>query len=196
MISKKYKEVVAKKGKSMWLNRKSNVSSFVESLKNNYRKLENLKVLDAGCAQGRDSAEIASFGLNVTGLDTSKEFITQARIEHPKIKFDLGDITKLPYRTGEFDAVYCVNTLFYINPNKSLPELSRVLKTGGVLFITLDKKIVNLEEGETIHELNINDALKLLDDYKVLSKTPLKRVDEVPFRHEHDFYEMALVKEK
>jgi hypothetical protein len=82
-----------------------------------------------------------------------------------------------------------------MKPEESLPELSRILKIGGLMFITLDRKIINLDKNEVTHKLNVEKTLKILKGFKVLDKIHFKRIDEVPFRHEHDFYEIALIKE-
>ena len=195
MISKKYIAVVAQDGQNMWLKRKSNVKSFVSVLKKTLSESKKLKILDAGCANGRDSNEIALEGYKVIGIDCDKNFINDAKKSYPKTKFEIGDIQNLKYKNNEFDAVYCVNTLFYLSPNKSIPELLRVVKKDGVLFITLDEKIVNLDENKIMHSLNVEKTIKLLfKDCKILSKKYLKRIDKIPFKHKHYFYEIAVQK--
>ncbi len=194
MISEKYKETVAKKGKLQWLNRESNVKNLIKSLKNNFGEIRGLKILDSGCAQGRDSAEIASSGAIVTGIDSDPKFVREAKNLYPTLKFDLGRIEDLPYKSAEFDAVYCVNTLFYTDPKRSLPELERVLKPLGILFITLDKSIIDLEKNKVMHTLDVNQALKIFKDLELISKTYFERQDEVPFKHRHLFYEIVLKK--
>ena len=142
MISEEYRKQVTV-GESHWLDRDSCVGEFVASLTPVYEQLEGLDVLDAGCAQGRDTVEISSHGVKAQGIDSNAAFISQARIANPSLTFDVGDIERLPYATETFDAVYCVNTLFYTDPHKSLPELERVVKPGGIIFITLDQKLIN-----------------------------------------------------
>jgi len=106
----------------------------------------------------------------------------------------VGDIRKLKYKNSSFDAVYCVNTLFYLAPEASIPELLRLVKEGGVLFITLDEKIINIDEGKIIHSLNVEDALKLFKSCKILGKTYVERIDKIPFKHKHFFYEITVQK--
>ncbi len=193
MISGRYKKKVAQ-GKVHWLRRNSQTSRFVNILKKKFHHLSELKVLDAGCAQGRDSAEISRKGVIVFGLDSNKKFISEAKAAYPKIKFKLGKIEHLPYKNEEFDAVYCVNTLFYTQPEESLPELERVVKSGGVIFLTLDKSIFDLDKKEKIHSLNVEKALKIFKKSRVVQKKYLERIDKEPFKHKHLFYEIVLVK--
>jgi hypothetical protein len=77
-----------------------------------------------------------------------------------------------------------------------LKELNRILKINGILYITLDEKIFNIDENKEIHSLDINETLKLLQNYKILSKKYKERIDEIPFRHKHSFYSLVLKKEK
>ena len=195
MIGEKYKKIVAEKGKSQWLSRKSDVQNFLFFLKKHFKDIKGLKVLDAGCAQGRDSNEISINGLEVLGLDYDENFIKEAKKEYPSLKFEIGKIEDLSYPDESFDAVYCVNTLFYTDINKSLPELSRVLKSNGILFITLDEKIVNLDENKIIHSLDVDQAIKNLKNLKLLSKEYAERTDEVPFKHTHHFYHVVFIKQ-
>jgi ubiquinone/menaquinone biosynthesis C-methylase UbiE len=194
MISDEYKEKV-KVGKSHWLDRGVNIKQFITILKDHFNNLNNLKVLDAGCAQGQDTNDINKHEINVVGLDKNESFIKQAKQNFPEISFDLGDIEKLPYKDNQFDAIFCINTLFYTNPQKSLTELERVTKKNGILFITLDKQIIDLDKNKIIHQLNIDSALNIFKNCKLLSKTYKERADDSPFKHKHFFYEIVLQKQ-
>jgi SAM-dependent methyltransferase len=196
VISEKYKKITTKKGTSHWLKRTSNPYSFINALKEHFGDVKDLKVLDAGCAQGRDAEEIRGAGAEVIGIDHNPEFIKEAKKAYPRIQFDVGPIEHLPYKNGEFDAVYCVNTLFYTKPEESLPELERVVRVGGIIFITLDKKIFDINKNIEIHSLDIDKALKNFKKSEFMSKTYLERVDETPFKHQHFFYEIVLIKKR
>jgi ubiquinone/menaquinone biosynthesis C-methylase UbiE len=194
VISNKIKKIVSQKGKSHWLNRKSNTKEFINTLKKHFSDLKGLKILDAGCAQGRDSAEIAKFDGKVVGLDYSKEFIKEAKLAHPEMTFKQGHIEKLPFLNNTFDAVYCVNTLFYTKLDKSLPELERVLKPNGILFITLDEKIINLDNKKTIYSSSVPHSLHIFKKAIIINKVYMERIDGTPFKHKHFFYEITLKK--
>lgn len=79
MIPSKYKKKVAEQVKEQWLSRESDVSAFVGVLKENFGNINGLSVLDAGCAQGRDSAELAKRGVVVTGIDNNETFLSEAK---------------------------------------------------------------------------------------------------------------------
>ncbi len=193
MIPEDYKRKAAK-GQSHWLQRDSSVESFIRALETEYDGLEDLTVLDAGCAQGRDTAEIFNYEINARGIDYNPEFIELARRDNPRICFDIGNIEELSYTKEQFEGVYCVNTLFYTDPKRSLPELERVVKRGGIILVTLDEKIVDLDKDEVIHTLDVDKALRYFRSSDVLKREYKEREDSSPFRHIHHFYEVVLKK--
>lgn len=194
MIKKKYKIIIAKKWKEQWLNRKSNVKELINFTKKIKKDISKLNFLDAWCAQGRDTKEISSYGTNIIWIDCDQNFIKEAKTKYPKIEFILWNIEKLPFKSESFDVVYCVNTLFYTNIKKSLLELARVLKKSGLLFITLDKNILNIDENIEIHSLDTKKTLKYLNEFDILYKDKRERTDKIPFKHKHIFNVILLQK--
>jgi SAM-dependent methyltransferase len=106
------------------------------------------KVLDVGCTS-RDNflaPALAAIGWEVYGID-SRLF----RLEYPGFHFVSGDITHTIFPDRFFDAVYAVSTFehmgisgrYGIKTNikdidfKVMTEISRILKPGGSLFITV-----------------------------------------------------------
>jgi SAM-dependent methyltransferase len=95
-------------------------------------------ILDAGCADGHITAEIARKATgSVVGVDISKEFIALAEETHSGIEFHTGDFEKLPFGRKTFDAVVTSFTLMWVkNARKAGREAFRVLKPGGVFLAT------------------------------------------------------------
>lgn len=102
---------------------------------------KNKKTLDVGCGEG----EFSKFGKdNITGVDLNERAINKLKAEG--YWAELGDITKLRFQEGEFEAVHCHNVIEHLdieNALKMLKESSRVLKSGG-LFI-LSSEVVTKE---------------------------------------------------
>ena len=194
MISDEYREKVMS-GRSHWLDRSSDVGEFVRILNGNFSNLKGLLVLDAGCAQGRDSLEIFNWGMDVVGIDINKDFILEAKNICSEMQFDVGSVEHLPYENDKFDAVYCVNTLFYTDLKKSLLELMRILKKGGIAFVTLDEKIVDLEKNVDVYSLDVEKSLEFFGDCNIVSKNYLERIDDSPFRHKHFLYQIVIRKD-
>ena len=181
-------------GKTHWLERSSDVEFLLLAIDSEFDNINGLNILDAGCAQGRDTSEIFNSGMRVTGIDSNEKFISEARHNHPDIQFNVGNIEDLPYDDEQFDVVYCVNTLFYTRPEESLPELERVLKSGGIVFITLDKSIFDMDKNKELHSMDVDRALLNFKNCKIISKVYTERVDKTPLNHKHFFYKIILRK--
>jgi len=99
-------------------------------------------IFDAGCGEGRNSIYLGKQGFKIYGLDIASPAIEKAKnwakSEGLTDKVDLivGDVTKLPYNDGLFDAVYDGHTMEFI-PEKELyiGEIARVLKSKRLFFI-------------------------------------------------------------
>jgi ubiquinone/menaquinone biosynthesis C-methylase UbiE len=86
-------------------------------------------------------------GLDVHGIDVAGEMVRQARQRmagHPLEKrchFEVGDIERLRYASGTFNAVLCMGVLEYLpRYSRALNEIWRVLAPGGVVVITLPNR--------------------------------------------------------
>lgn len=97
------------------------------------------KVLDAGCASGRDSAILVEKGLNVVGVDLSIGLVNVAKREHPNIIFIHCSFLELPFEKDEFDGVWAHASLVHLETDsevrKALKEFNRVLKKDGILHL-------------------------------------------------------------
>jgi trans-aconitate 2-methyltransferase len=91
------------------------------------------RVLDVGCGTGRLSAEIASSGAEVLGIDYSPTMVSQARANFPILSFETQDACTMPY-LGEFHAVFSNAALHWMQPaEQAAAAMSRALKPGGRL---------------------------------------------------------------
>jgi trans-aconitate methyltransferase len=89
------------------------------------------RILDLGCGTGQLTAEIASSGAKVLGLDSSPEMLGQARQNYPHLKFVLADATS--FRLGEpFDAVFSNAALHWVkNAEAAVESIAAALRPGG-----------------------------------------------------------------
>lgn len=114
-------------------------------------KKTNLNILDIGCSGGYYYDFLKFAGLKhfrYQGCDISPEFIKLAKKLHPKLKFNLGDITKLPYKSGEFSFVFASAVLYYAQSyKKAIEELARVSSK----YILLHRVAVFDNKQKTIH---------------------------------------------
>ena len=89
------------------------------------------RILDLGCGTGHLTAEIASRGANVQGIDRSAEMIAEARRQHPDLKFEIADATELAF-DEEFDAVFSNAVLHWIHePENVIRGVAKALRPNG-----------------------------------------------------------------
>lgn len=110
-------------------------------LKKFVKKLnKNSKVLDLGCAFGRDTQFFLDNKFDAYGVDLSKKLIEKAKIRVPTGKFQVASLLDLPFEDDFFDAIWCSATLLHLSKKdvpKALSEMQRVLKTKGILYLHL-----------------------------------------------------------
>lgn len=105
---------------------------------------EGGRVLDAGCGPGVFIDDFIKHNHEVHGIDISSAMINLAEIKikeknyAKKFNFKVGDIENLSFPDGYFDSVLCVGVLEYLKDDvKALKEISRVLKKGGEVIVTV-----------------------------------------------------------
>lgn len=101
-------------------------------------------VLDAGCANGRNSVFFAQKARKVYGIDSSKkmlEFAEKNSKQFPNIDFRQQDVRKMLFENDFFTHAYCLATIHLLKTTQdqllALKELHRVLKKGGVLCVSV-----------------------------------------------------------
>lgn len=119
----------------------------VNKINLNFLKLKpGGKVLDIGCSYGEQAMEIAKQGLQVYGIDSSKELVSQFKLAAKKQKLNcvpiVGDATKMPYKQNQFNAVVATEIFEHIpNPQKAIEESYRVLIPGGRICVSVPTKL-------------------------------------------------------
>ncbi|MCU0523939.1 MAG: bifunctional 2-polyprenyl-6-hydroxyphenol methylase/3-demethylubiquinol 3-O-methyltransferase UbiG [Elainella sp. Prado103] len=97
---------------------------------------QGLRVLDVGCGGGYTCEFLASRGSIVSGVDPASQCIHAAQ-EHARsvgqsICYQLGAAEALPFQSGEFDVVVCVDVLEHVaDLPQTIQEIQRVLKPQG-----------------------------------------------------------------
>jgi len=116
-----------------------------------YSYLKDCKyVLDAGTGTGRFAIYLAQRGLNVVAIDSSREMIEIARkkaeregCQH-RIQFIVADIENLPLRDRSVDGFCSIIVLIHlVCRDYALSELSRVLKSNGILVLDVPNKLLS-----------------------------------------------------
>ena len=101
------------------------------------------RVLDFGCGSGDVTLALKRAGFNVSGFDTSRAMLAEARqrCEGEQIEFvhgEPGEYSRLPFGPGTFLGIVASSVLEYVpNPLAQIAELARVLGDNGLLVITV-----------------------------------------------------------
>jgi SAM-dependent methyltransferase len=133
----------------------------ITSLSN--RPLEGQRVLDAGCGYGLFLVVCGFYGAeSLHGVDmdpTPIEFSRAYRGTLPpsladRLHLELGDVDHLPYEDHSFDLVTAIEAVsHYLELDRALAELARVLRPGGTLVISDGNNGLNRRYAREIHEL-------------------------------------------
>ena len=116
---------------------------------------KNGKVLDVGCGFGLMSIYLAISGAQmVSGVDANEEKIEVfkkilSRFTPPpsNIEARLGDALNLEYESGHFDAAFVHEVISHVRDVDSfIQEMNRVLRKGGILFISDGNNALNIFE--------------------------------------------------
>lgn len=111
--------------------------------------LDGKKWLDAGCGTGRLSRLLAGKGCLVRGVDAARSMLAAARDaaqtagfkDNPSFQY-VESIEHLPFEDRAFDGILCSSVIEYVdNPSRCIAELSRTLKPGGVLLLTVPNRL-------------------------------------------------------
>jgi ubiquinone/menaquinone biosynthesis C-methylase UbiE len=134
-----------------WYEDKKNIDEMVNWQKGKLKKWEQevaevfpkeAKILDVGCGMGREAYVLTDMGFSVTGIDISKEVISQvtqlSKQNGYNIPFLIYDGHILPFDDNSFDVVVIWAQTFgimYGDAYKAsfLNECRRVLKKNGLL---------------------------------------------------------------
>jgi SAM-dependent methyltransferase len=112
------------------------------------RFTKEMKILDAGCGEGRNAVYFIRQGYPIFGIDPNEVAIQYCRYLAKSLnpdfdihKFQFGKLEDIPFHTGAFDAVICSAVLHFASNVdyfwQMISEINRVLKPGGVFWFRM-----------------------------------------------------------
>jgi ubiquinone/menaquinone biosynthesis C-methylase UbiE len=108
------------------------------------------KILDIGCGSGVGARNLQEKGLQVYGIDLSKELLKVSEKESPNSKFYKMDMRKLKFEDNYFDGIWQMASLIHLEKkdvSTALYEANRVLKFKGIIYVP-----VKMGEGEGLEK--------------------------------------------
>lgn len=99
------------------------------------------KILDIGSNGGGLTAKIAGLfpKAKTTGVDVYPKVVSYALARHPSVSFLVADGQNLPFKTNQFDLIFCLETLEHVaDPARVLSEIKRCLAKDGRAIISMD----------------------------------------------------------
>ncbi len=173
-------------------------------LKGRFR--HGMRILDAGCGEGRNLVYFIRNNFDVWGIDNNAEALRMSRVVGRSIspifdpeKFLESDLSSLPFPPASFDAVICSAVLHFARTEEEFltmfEEMIRVLRKEGLLFfrmtsdIGLEGKIKKVNDHQyELPDQSIRFLLtrtlynNLLTTFKLQPVEPLKTVNVADVR--------------
>jgi trans-aconitate methyltransferase len=95
------------------------------------------KILDIGCGTGDLAFEIAGYGADVTGIDTSSTMLDAARKKYPQLHFKTGDAEHIG-ETALYDKVFSNAAIHWLkNIDQMMSSVYESLVPGGIFVCEL-----------------------------------------------------------
>ena len=115
-------------------------------LKNKFRPLSGINILDIGCGGGLLSEPMSRMGANVTGIDASDINIKIAKLHSKKNKLKINYLCSSPEKlkiTKKFDVILNMEIVEHVEDiDFFLKSCSKLLKKNGIMFVaTLNKTL-------------------------------------------------------
>lgn len=103
------------------------------------RNPSDYRVLDGGCGLGQWVLALSSLGLNCTGIDISKKTVGILQQLFPFCDWVVADIRSTIFPDNHFDLYYSWGVFehFESGPRDCILEARRILKSDGLLFLTV-----------------------------------------------------------
>jgi SAM-dependent methyltransferase len=152
----------------MWWYRA--VHAHVLGLLGRYLPGREAVLLDAGCGTGGLLRRLARArpAWTLFGLDASPDALSRAR-RSPGMRVIAGDVNRIPFSDGSFDAIVSVDVLCHraVAPDLTLAEFRRCLAPGGVLLLNLPAygwmKSAHDERVHNVRRFSRRDATSLIE---------------------------------
>ena len=166
------------------LNKKRFQNKFYKAVYNLYedffdilkKKVQSKDVLDYGCGIGNVAEKVINFKpKKLVAIDVSGEAIKKAKSEtkseENKIDYRVENCENSNLTSDAFDIIYGSGILHHLNLNKSLKELSRILKKGGIILFAepmATNPIINIYRKFTPKARSVDEHPLVFQDIRLI----------------------------
>ncbi|RAL21858.1 MerR family transcriptional regulator [Thermoflavimicrobium daqui] len=126
--------------------------------------------LEIGIGTGNLAGRFLGRGIQIKGIDQSKEMLKQCKQKYPEIETRIGNFLAIPFTDHCFDFIVTSYALHHLTPEQkilALEEMQRVLKPGGrlciadLMFIDEQERASYLEQWK---QRGRKDIIKQIED--------------------------------
>lgn len=155
--------------------------------------VKNSLVLDLGCGHGRDTFFFSGLGLTCVGIDFSKGMLGLAKDKGILVR---ASVEYVPFMDGCFDALWSCSVMRYLSEegiDRSMCEANRVLKQGGLFWLSLEYG----SESRTEVKHDVGFTARLFDEkriYSIASEKGFRVLETKIFREWRSFLTVLLEK--
>lgn len=142
---------------------------------------DDQNILDIGTGTGILPMNMGQYGGKYTGVDIQAEMIRQAEKIFPEGRFICADAHSLPFENESFDIVTALQCWVYFDKKTLLPELRRVLKKGGQLYVMFMTWLPGEDE-------IIRKSFEIVKRFNPGWSGFMKRADELDFHKFKDIF--------
>jgi SAM-dependent methyltransferase len=91
------------------------------------------EVLDLGAGTGKLTTRLVERGLDVVAVDPIQDMLEVLRASLPETRALLGTAEEIPLEDNSVDVVLVAQAWHWVDPERAIPEVARVLRPGGRL---------------------------------------------------------------
>lgn len=131
-----------------------------------FSRLDEEKILEVGCGDGRITSLLADKTKKITAIDPDADSIKKAIQKKTGIDFRVGSGENLEFPDDQFDLIIFTLSLHHQNSRSALKEAHRVLKQNGAVLVIEPlkegevEKVCSIVQDETIEKEMAQKAIK------------------------------------
>lgn len=135
----------------------------------NEADIEGKSILDLGCGFGRYVLSASRIASLAVGLEAEQTYLKMSSILGRREGMNFFNVVcgageKIPFADNTFDIIICIRSLPYMDASITIPEMSRVLRIGGKIFLYTSTfgQFVRDFVGQPQHTPGIRERLRIV----------------------------------